>query len=162
MIHSNLISFIAVLLISSIILFVLTPINGESNVISIDKEEQNKNNNKLSSSSSSSSWWQMPKFNCFSCPTSDDYSPECLDPITPPWPICLRHSSEEWVDIAIDSIPRCCGDDLSECKCPMKDSRYFASKIDEYCDAAEVCKNEEKRAFVQKVEKVADSYTKQE
>jgi hypothetical protein len=127
------------LLISTILFLAYSSSHGNELKNVIDEEEDKKNK------SSSSSWWSWPakfKCSCFSCPRSDDYSPECLDAITPPWPICLRHSSEEWVNIAIDSIPRCCGDDLTNCKCPMKDSQYFLNRIDDYCDGADICSKE--------------------
>ena len=76
---------------------------------------------------------------CFNCPTSDAYGPQCLDSVTPPWPICLLHSVDYWVDSAIDSATRCCGDDLSECNCPKKDSPDFLAKIGAYCDGVATC-----------------------
>lgn len=78
---------------------------------------------------------------CFKCPTSDDYSPECIDAISPPWPICLLHSADYFVDSAIDSATRCCLEDgdLSECKCPKKDTAKFLNKIGDYCKGVEIC-----------------------
>lgn len=73
------------------------------------------------------------------CPTSEDYSQTCLDAITPPWPICMLYSAEYWVSSAIDSATRCCGDDLSECNCPKKDSPDFLAKIGAYCDGVATC-----------------------
>jgi hypothetical protein len=88
----------------------------------------------------------------FDCPTSDDYSPQCLEIVTPPWPICLLKSSHEWVDKAIDSASRCCGDDLSECKCPKKDTEKFLDKIDEYCNGVATCSEDKKKLIAEKIE----------
>ena len=40
---------------------------------------------------------------------------------------------------AFDSHDRCCGDDLSECRCPRKNSDRFDLKIDDFCESAVVC-----------------------
>jgi len=85
---------------------------------------------------------------CFSCPTSDDYSAECVENITPPWPICLLHTTDFWVDKAMDSATRCCGDDLSECKCPKKDTRKFLDRIDDYCDGVATCAEDDKKKLI--------------
>jgi hypothetical protein len=175
MFHFSRLSSSSALLLPLFIIIISFSTRGsfaESNVIinNNHKEQQDQEKHK-SSFSSSSSWWSWSSrpwttLKCsFSCPTSDDYSPECLDAITPPWPICLRHSSaEEWVNIAIDSIPRCCGgDDLPDCKCPMKDSQYFLNRIDDYCDGAEICSNEKKSASsAQMVQEETSVYTQQE
>lgn len=78
---------------------------------------------------------------CFHCPTSDDYDPACVDAIMPPWPICLFHSVDYWVENAIDSESRCCGDDISECKCPHKDTAKFKERIEAYCEGVQKCKS---------------------
>lgn len=76
---------------------------------------------------------------CFKCPTSDDYSHECLEHVLPPWPICLSNDAEYFVEKAKDSVPRCCSDDLSECRCPKKDTPKFLDKIDDYCEGVQKC-----------------------
>lgn len=172
MFHFSRISSSVALLLPLFIIVISFSTRGscESNVITNNnKEQQDQEKHKSFSSSSWWSWWSSPltTLKCsFSCPTSDDYSPECLNAITPPWPICLRHSSaEEWVNIAIDSIPRCCGggDDLPDCKCPMKDSQYFLNRIDDYCDGAEICSNEKKSASsVQMIQEGTSVYTQQQ
>lgn len=75
----------------------------------------------------------------FECPTDDSYPQSCLDSAIPPWPICKFHTAESWVDSAKDSATRCCGDDISECKCPKKDTQRFQDRIDEWCDAVLTC-----------------------
>jgi hypothetical protein len=76
---------------------------------------------------------------CFKCPTSVYYSDECLEHVLPPWPICLSHDAEFFVEKAKDSAPRCCSDDLSECRCPKKDTPKFLDKIDDYCEGVQKC-----------------------
>ena len=86
-----------------------------------------------------SRWWLICFFHC---PKSSYYSSECLDAITTPYPICFCHTSEDWVNIDFDSIPRCCETNLSECRCPVKDSKYFLNKSGNYCKGADICRNE--------------------
>jgi hypothetical protein len=64
----------------------------------------------------------------------------------------LLKSSNEWVDKAIDSASRCCGDDLSECKCPKKDTEKFFDKIDEYCNGVATCSEDKKKLIAEKIE----------
>jgi hypothetical protein len=88
---------------------------------------------------------------CFSCPTSDDYSAECVENITPPWPICLLHTTDEWVDKAMDSASRCCGDDLTKCKCPKKDTQKFLDGIGDYCDGVATCADDVKKLIAEEI-----------
>jgi hypothetical protein len=78
---------------------------------------------------------------CFKCPTDEDvdYNPRCVKAAIPPWPICLLNDLDGWVDKALDSADRCCGDDLSMCKCPKKDSPKFLHNIDLWCRDIEFC-----------------------
>jgi len=79
-----------------------------------------------------------------SCPKDDTISQTCLDKILPPYPICLSRTAAEWVDHAKDSATRCCGNDLSQCKCPVKDTQPFQAKIGDYCKAVtEDCSKQE-------------------
>ena len=76
------------------------------------------------------------------CPVDDDenFDVRCLEAAMPPYPICTKLSPAEWVKKAVDGSSRCCGDDLSECKCPVKDSEIFLNKIQAHCDGIEICK----------------------
>jgi hypothetical protein len=87
----------------------------------------------------SSSLWEKA-WNCFHCPTSDQYDPLCLTNALPPWPICLFHDVDYFVAKAKDGATRCCvGDDLSECRCPKKDTPEFLDKIGDWCDGVQKC-----------------------
>ena len=96
----------------------------------------------LFSTSDASSWLSNLWSKC-SCPTDDSYSAECLKSAIPPWPICLcgSHSAKYFVDKAVESAGRCCGDDLSKCTCPVKNSTCFQDKIGAWCDGVETCSN---------------------
>ena len=69
------------------------------------------------------------------CPNDENISDECLDHILPPFPICLKKSAAAWVDQARDAGKRCCGEDMSKCQCPKKDTPAFQEKIVAYCAA---------------------------
>ncbi len=75
----------------------------------------------------------------FECPTSDSYPESCLDSVLPPWPICKFKTVDDWVACSQDSATRCCGDDLSECKCPKKDTEAFLDKIGDWCAGVATC-----------------------
>uniref|UniRef100_A0A6V2FJ27 Uncharacterized protein n=1 Tax=Ditylum brightwellii TaxID=49249 RepID=A0A6V2FJ27_9STRA len=81
------------------------------------------------------------KSSCMKCPTDDSYSPECLKSVIPPWPICLFHDVPTFVEHSEDAATRCCKEDgdLSECKCPHKDSEKFIDHIDEWCEGVAAC-----------------------
>lgn len=82
---------------------------------------------------------------CFKCPTDEDgdYSPRCVKAAIPPWPICLMNDLDGWVDKALDSADRCCGDDKSMCKCPKKDSPKFLHDIDLWCKDIQFCDDQD-------------------
>ena len=68
------------------------------------------------------------------------YSQECYKATEPPSFVCKNMKPDEWVEKALESYPRCCGDDLSECRCPVKNVYpYFQAKIDDYCAKVELC-----------------------
>ena len=73
------------------------------------------------------------------CPTDDSFSPTCISAIIPPFPICLKKSAAEWVALAQNASPRCCGEDKSGCGCPIKNTLEFQRKIGGYCDGIESC-----------------------
>mmetsp|Transcript_16549 Transcript_16549/g.24755 ORF Transcript_16549/g.24755 Transcript_16549/m.24755 type:complete len:146 (-) Transcript_16549:247-684(-) len=75
----------------------------------------------------------------FECPSDESYPASCTDSVIPPWPICKFHSVEDWVASAQDSATRCCGDDLTDCKCPKKDDEKFLNKIGEWCQGVDSC-----------------------
>ena len=78
------------------------------------------------------------------CPVNDDenFDVKCLEAAMPPFPMCTKLTPAEWVKKAVDGSSRCCGDDLSECKCPVKDSERFLNKIQAHCDGIEICKSQ--------------------
>jgi hypothetical protein len=95
----------------------------------------------VSLTSSEGSLWSKA-LGCFKCPTATDheYPKECLANAIPPWPICLFHSVDYFVDKSLDAASRCCGDDdISECKCPKKDTPEFLNKIGEWCHGVQTC-----------------------
>eukprot|EP00584_Thalassiosira_punctigera_P015332 CAMPEP_0172570106 /NCGR_PEP_ID=MMETSP1067-20121228/126209_1 /TAXON_ID=265564 ORGANISM="Thalassiosira punctigera, Strain Tpunct2005C2" /NCGR_SAMPLE_ID=MMETSP1067 /ASSEMBLY_ACC=CAM_ASM_000444 /LENGTH=97 /DNA_ID=CAMNT_0013362115 /DNA_START=69 /DNA_END=359 /DNA_ORIENTATION=- len=63
------------------------------------------------------------------CPTDASFTQACWEAVTPPFPICEAKTTAEWVTHALDSSTRCCGEDISECKCPVKDGAKFREKI---------------------------------
>lgn len=82
-------------------------------------------------------WW---KSSCKKCPTDPTYSSDCLSGVIPPFPICCgRDSAKEWVEHAKDAATRCCVDDMSKCKCPIKEEHKFQDKIGAYCSAVVAC-----------------------
>ena len=74
------------------------------------------------------------------CPTDSSIDAACLEASIPPAPMCYTKSASEWVAHAQDSSTRCCGDDISECGCPVKNGAAFQAKIVPKCSAiAEHC-----------------------
>lgn len=74
------------------------------------------------------------------CPTDSAIDAACLEAVTPPFPICLQKSASEWVAHSRDSSTRCCGNDISQCGCPVKNGAAFQAKIGPHCTAiAEHC-----------------------
>ena len=74
----------------------------------------------------------------FDCP-SDPAFGECQNDLQPPFPICCKKTVAEWIESAKDSATRCCGSDLTACKCPVKDKPKFLNKIPDYCSAVAAC-----------------------
>ena len=74
----------------------------------------------------------------FDCP-SDPAFGECQNKLQPPFPICCKKTVAEWIESAKDSATRCCGGDLTDCKCPVKDKPKFLNKIPDYCSAVAAC-----------------------
>eukprot|EP01083_Nonionella_stella_P215641 775965_1 len=77
------------------------------------------------------------------CPTDPNISQACLDAVLPPPMVCAfspGKTAQDYVDHAKDSATRCCGDDISACKCPVAGEAPFQAKIGDYCKAvAEDC-----------------------
>ena len=74
----------------------------------------------------------------FDCP-SDPAFGECQNKLQPPFPICCKKTVAEWIESAKDSATRCCGGDLTDCQCPVKDKPKFLNKIPDYCSAVAAC-----------------------
>ena len=74
--------------------------------------------------------------NCASDPV---FSDECMRAVRPPYPVCEFKTPAEWVAKAQESVGRCCGDDLSECRCPKKESERFQAKIEGHCAGVAAC-----------------------
>ena len=78
-------------------------------------------------------------FDCLKCPTDDRLDPKCLINIIPPWPICLFHDVNYFLAKAEDGASRCCGDDISKCRCPKKDTGKFQDQIGDWCKGVAKC-----------------------
>lgn len=93
------------------------------------------------SQAADASTWTSNFLSCFKCPTDDSYDAKCLKSVIPPWPMCLGHDVPYWVSKAKDGATRCCKDngDLSECRCPKKDTEKFQTKIGEWCEDIATC-----------------------
>ena len=77
---------------------------------------------------------------CPEPPADAAYSKECYEKTAPPPFVCKNMKPDDWVKAALDSYPRCCNDDLSECRCPVKDwVPNFNVKIKDYCSRVETC-----------------------
>mmetsp|Transcript_27286 Transcript_27286/g.41063 ORF Transcript_27286/g.41063 Transcript_27286/m.41063 type:complete len:145 (-) Transcript_27286:75-509(-) len=89
---------------------------------------------------------QIDRWN-LDCPSVDDYiaengnyTYECVDSSIPPYPLCLLHSVEYFIESAIASSDRCCDfSDLSECKCPIKESWWWKMKMGSWCEDIASC-----------------------
>lgn len=77
----------------------------------------------------------------FECQKDDSYEKACLESAIPPWPICKFKSTKDWVEKAKDGASRCCGDDMSECKCPSNETKTFKKKIGPWCEGVSKCSN---------------------
>ena len=86
------------------------------------------------------------------CPTDDRYGTECLESAVPPYPIFFQKTAAEWVEKAFQGHVDCCGEDLSTCQCPQKNSDQFASKIGDWCAGVlvETC-SEENEVVVEEI-----------
>lgn len=77
---------------------------------------------------------------CPEPPADAKYSKECYANTAPPPFVCKNMKPDDWVKAALDSFPRCCKGDLTECKCPVKNILpSFNSKLKEYCTRVEAC-----------------------
>lgn len=77
---------------------------------------------------------------CPEPPPDAKYSKECYANTAPPPFVCKYMKPDDWVKAALDSFPRCCRDDLTECRCPVKNILpSFNSKLKEYCTRVEAC-----------------------
>jgi hypothetical protein len=86
-------------------------------------------------------------FERFHCPDPEDfvienplYKIECVEASIPPWPMCLFHDVDYFIDSAISSANRCCDpDDLEACRCPLKYDVRWRSKMAEWCPKIDEC-----------------------
>lgn len=76
---------------------------------------------------------------CLKCPSDDSLDPKCLINIIPPWPICLFYDLNYFLAKAVDGSSRCCGDDISGCRCPKKDTDKFKDRIGDWCKGVATC-----------------------
>lgn len=81
---------------------------------------------------------------CLKCPYDDTLPLECIKNIIPPWPICLFHDIDYFRKVAIDGSTRCCDGeaaaaDMSECRCPKKDTTKFVDSIGDWCKGVASC-----------------------
>ena len=81
---------------------------------------------------------------CLKCPYDDTLPLECIKNIIPPWPICLFHDIDYFRRVAIDGSTRCCDGeaaaaDMSECRCPKKDTAKFLDSIGDWCKGVASC-----------------------
>lgn len=58
--------------------------------------------------------------------------------------MCLFHDVDFFVRAAQDGATRCCdgdaaADDMSECRCPKKETEDFKAKIGEWCEGVAAC-----------------------
>lgn len=78
------------------------------------------------------------------CPYDDTLPIECIKNIIPPWPICLFHDIDYFRRVALDGATRCCDGesaaaDMSECRCPKKDTTKFVDSIGAWCKGVASC-----------------------
>mmetsp|Transcript_31121 Transcript_31121/g.45796 ORF Transcript_31121/g.45796 Transcript_31121/m.45796 type:complete len:127 (-) Transcript_31121:62-442(-) len=76
---------------------------------------------------------------CPQAPENSKYSEACYKATEPPYFVCINMEPDEWVEKALATYPRCCGEDLTQCTCPVKDYWFFKNKIADYCAKVEVC-----------------------
>jgi hypothetical protein len=73
------------------------------------------------------------------CPKDNQYTAKCLQSVMPPYPICTKKTVDEWVAKAWQGHDDCCGEDMTTCKCPQKNSATFAGKLGDWCAGVETC-----------------------
>jgi hypothetical protein len=65
---------------------------------------------------------------------------ECVTNAIPPWPICLLHSTEYFINASVSSAGRCCDfNNLTACKCPYKYYDMWQTKMGPWCEAITKC-----------------------
>mmetsp|Transcript_34557 Transcript_34557/g.101559 ORF Transcript_34557/g.101559 Transcript_34557/m.101559 type:complete len:132 (+) Transcript_34557:157-552(+) len=89
----------------------------------------------------------VPK--CLKCPDDPSLPIGCLKNIIPPWPICLFHDVDYFRRVALDGATRCCDGedaaaDMSECRCPKKDTAKFVDSIGDWCKGVASCPTDAK------------------
>ena len=73
------------------------------------------------------------------CPDDDRFPVGC-EILMPPYPGCLNAKLIDWIHYAATSGgPDCCGDDMSACRCPIKDSEHFSMAIEYGCQEIHTC-----------------------
>ncbi len=83
--------------------------------------------------------WECPSVDDYLV-NNPDYTFECVDSSIPPYPLCLFHSVDYFVESAIASSDRCCNfSDLSECKCPLKNKWWWKMKMTSWCQDIASC-----------------------
>lgn len=82
-----------------------------------DPDNENKNEHKNENSKKD---WHNPEYD--GCPY-DERFPQGCEILMPPFPTCMNAKFIDWMVYAMnDGSPNCCGDDLSACTCPVKNS----------------------------------------
>ncbi len=65
---------------------------------------------------------------------------ECVTNALPPWPLCLLHSPEYFINASVSSAARCCDfNNLTACKCPYKYYDIWQTKMMPWCEAISKC-----------------------
>ena len=73
------------------------------------------------------------------CPCDVNYHDTCHI-LMPPYPTCLAGTLSQWVGYALhDGGPDCCGNNLTNCTCPIKGSEHFAMAIEYACSEIHSC-----------------------
>jgi len=84
-------------------------------------------------------WWQCPDPMEF-VDMNPQYPIECVDNSIPPWPLCLFHDIEYFVNASVSSAGRCCDfNNLTECKCPYKGYSFWEEKMTPWCASIATC-----------------------
>lgn len=89
--------------------------------------------------------WECPDAKEF-VEENPEYSLECVESSLPPWPLCLFHGVDYFVDAAISSASRCCDyQDNEECRCPFKEKMWWKNKMKGWCEDISSCTVSEER-----------------